>query len=60
MDATQIALGVALLVLGTLTLAGPATFVSGPLVYILSAATLLVTGYALLLGLWQGRSSHRS
>ena len=60
MDVTQIALGVALLLLGTLTLAGPATLVSGPLVYVLTAATLLISGYALLVGLWQGRSSYRS
>ncbi|ADB59693.1 hypothetical protein Htur_0797 [Haloterrigena turkmenica DSM 5511] len=56
MDATQIALGVALLLFGTLTLAGPATFVSGPFVYVLTGAMLLVTGYALLVGLWKGRS----
>ncbi|QRV16239.1 hypothetical protein [Haloterrigena salifodinae] len=56
MDATQIALGVALFLFGTLTLAGPATLVSGPFVYVLTGAMLLVTGYALLVGLWKGRS----
>ncbi|WP_254763126.1 hypothetical protein [Natrinema marinum] len=55
MDVTQIGLGVALLVIGTLTLAGPATIVTGPFVYLLTGATLLVTGYALLIGLWQNR-----
>ena len=55
MDVTQIGLGVALLVLGTLTFAGPATVISGPFVYLLTGATLLVTGYALLIGLWQNR-----
>ncbi|WP_408959465.1 hypothetical protein [Natrinema sp. 74] len=55
MDVTQIGLGGGLFVLGTLTLAGPATIVTGPFVYLLSGATLLVTGYALLLGLWQNR-----
>ncbi|QLG50275.1 hypothetical protein [Natrinema halophilum] len=57
MDVTQIGLGAALLVLGTLTIAGPATFVTGPFVYLLSGATLLVTGYALVIGLWQNRRS---
>lgn len=55
MDVTQIGLGVALLVLGTLTLAGPATLVTGPFVYLLTAAILLVTGYALIVGLSQCR-----
>ncbi|SEW22451.1 hypothetical protein [Natrinema salifodinae] len=56
MDVTQIGLGAGLLVLGTLTLAGPATIVSGPFTYLLSGATLLVTGYALLLGLWKNQN----
>ncbi|WP_226481257.1 hypothetical protein [Natrinema amylolyticum] len=55
MDVTQIGLGVALLVIGTLTLAGPAALVTGPFVYLLTGATLLVTAYALLIGLWQSR-----
>ncbi|MGQ3411805.1 hypothetical protein [Natrinema versiforme] len=55
MDVTQIGLGVALLVIGTLTLAGPATLVTGPFVYLLTGAILLVSGYALLVGLWQCR-----
>ncbi|WP_339104632.1 hypothetical protein [Haloterrigena salinisoli] len=60
MDATQIALGVALLLFGTLTLAGPATLVSGPLVYVLTGAMFLITGYALVVGLWTERSPDRS
>ncbi|SIR28253.1 hypothetical protein [Natronorubrum daqingense] len=56
MDATQIGLGTALLVLGGLTLAGPATLVSGPVTYLLTAATLCVTGYALLVGI--GRNQY--
>ena len=60
MDVTQIALGIALVLLGALTLVGPATLVSGPFVYVLSGATLLVAGYALLIGLWKGRTSTRS
>ncbi|WP_254522759.1 hypothetical protein [Natrinema caseinilyticum] len=55
MDVTQIGLGVALLVLGTLTLIGPATFVTGPFVYLLAGASLFVTGYALVIGLSQNR-----
>ncbi|WP_254528843.1 hypothetical protein [Natrinema gelatinilyticum] len=55
MDVTQIGLGIALLVLGTLTFVGPATFVTGPFVYLLTGATLLVTGYALVIGLSQNR-----
>ncbi|ELY70873.1 hypothetical protein [Natrinema versiforme] len=55
MDVTQIGLGVALLVIGTLTLAGPAALVTGPFVYLLTGSILLVSGYALLVGLWQCR-----
>ena len=53
MDVTQVGLGVGLLVLGTLTLVGPATLASGPVTYFLAGATLLVTGYVLLVGLRQ-------
>ncbi|MDQ2049922.1 hypothetical protein RBH26_05440 [Natronolimnohabitans sp. A-GB9] len=60
MDVTQVGLGIALLVLGSLTLAGPAPLASGPVVYLLTASTLLVTGYALLIGLWQGRHPRRT
>ncbi|WP_175607262.1 hypothetical protein [Natrinema saccharevitans] len=55
MDVTQIGLGVALLVVGTLTLIGPAAIVTGPLVYLITGATLFVAGYALVIGLWQTR-----
>ena len=60
MDATQIGLGAALLVLGTLTLAGPAALVSGPLTYLLAIGTLLVTGYVLLIGLWRSQYPNRT
>ena len=60
MDVTQIGLGAALLVFGTLTLAGPASLVSGPTTYLLAGVTLLVTGYALLIGLWRSQYPHRS
>jgi uncharacterized membrane protein HdeD (DUF308 family) len=59
MDVTQIGLGVALLVLGSLTLAGPASVVTGPFVYLLTGAILLVTGYALVVGLvWCRKPSY--
>ncbi|ELY90493.1 hypothetical protein [Natrinema altunense] len=60
MDVTQIGLGVTLLVIGSLTLAGPATLVTGPFVYLLTGATLLVTAYALVIGLWQRRPPYSS
>ncbi|QFU82859.1 hypothetical protein [Natronorubrum aibiense] len=60
MDVTQIVLGVVLLVFGTLTLAGPATLVSGTMMYLLTGVTLFITGYALLIGLSQRRYSNQS
>jgi len=53
MDVTQISLGVSLLVIGTLTLVGPATLATGPLAYLVTGSTLVVTVTALLFGLWQ-------
>ncbi|ELY47927.1 MULTISPECIES: hypothetical protein [Natronorubrum] len=60
MDVTQIGLGVTLLIFGTLTLAGPASFVSGTAVYLLTGVTLFITGYALLIGISQRRYSNQS
>lgn len=53
MDVTQIGLGATLLVIGTLTLIGPATLATGPLAYLVTGSTLFVTVAALLFGLWQ-------
>ncbi|RZV12459.1 hypothetical protein BDK88_1370 [Natrinema hispanicum] len=53
MDVTQIGLGATLLVIGTLTLIGPATLATGPLTYLVTGSTLFVTVAALLFGLWQ-------
>ncbi|ELY44343.1 hypothetical protein [Natronorubrum sulfidifaciens] len=60
MDVTQIVLGVVLLAFGTLTLAGPATLVSGTMMYLLTGVTLFIAGYALLIGISQRRYSNRS
>ncbi|WP_246998883.1 hypothetical protein [Halosolutus gelatinilyticus] len=48
MDLTQIALGVALLVVSTLTFVGPSVLESHALVYALTGATLLIGAGALV------------
>ncbi|MFA9414896.1 hypothetical protein [Natrinema sp. HArc-T2] len=58
MDVTQIGLGVTLLVIGTLTLVGPATLVTGPLMYLVTGSTLFVAASALLFGVWQRRQAN--
>ncbi|WP_265110280.1 hypothetical protein [Halosolutus halophilus] len=50
MDLTQISLGVALLAVSSLTLAGPAVFESRVSVYALTGVTLIVAAGALLVG----------
>ncbi|MFC4544147.1 hypothetical protein ACFO5R_19660 [Halosolutus amylolyticus] len=54
MDLTQISLGVALLVVSSLTFVGPAVVESPVLVYALTGATLVVSAGALLVGVANG------